>query len=335
MTLGSAESPASRPPGTESPAARPPGTESPAARPPGTESPAGESPVSGPPGIASPVSESRRSPADGLFGPDSVTWRIMGEPIIWVAGFRALYLQALHPRAMRGTWQNTSFNDREQAWGRFVRTAEFVRVRTYGSRSEVERAGRRIRKIHHSLTGVDADGSTIRLDEAELLLWVHCGEVASYVDIARRSGMGLSRADLDSFVDEQRLGAAVVGIDPATAPASVAELNAYYEQMRPRLHACAEAKDAFRTSYHPPMPAAYLPLKLVVPPLNTLAFATLPRWARRLYGAPGSPLTDIAATAALVTAYQSSTRIPRQLLFLPVTMAARRRSRAQDRDRAA
>jgi len=26
----------------------------------------------------------------GLFGPDSVTWRIMGEPVLWVAGFRAL-----------------------------------------------------------------------------------------------------------------------------------------------------------------------------------------------------------------------------------------------------
>jgi uncharacterized protein (DUF2236 family) len=268
---------------------------------------------------------------DGLFGADSVTWRIMSEPVMWVAGFRALYLQALHPRAMRGTWQNTSFNDRSEAWGRFVRTTEFVRVRTYGSQAEVERAGRRIRKIHASLTGVDADGSTIRLDEPDLLLWVHCGEVASYVDIARRS-MRLSGADLDAFVDEQRRGAAVVGIDPACAPASVGELEAYYETLRPRLHACAEAKDALRTSYHPPVPAAYRPLKLVVPPLNTLAFATLPRWARKMYGAPASPLTDLAATAALVTAYQSTTRIPRHVLYMPLTVASRRRTRPRERD---
>ena len=66
---------------------------------------------------------------------------------------------------------------------------------------------------------------------------MHCGEVASCVDIARRSGMGLSGEDLDTFVDEQRRGAAVVGIDPARAPASVAGLEAYYDEIRPSLHA--------------------------------------------------------------------------------------------------
>ena len=73
----------------------------------------------------------------GLFGPDSVTWRIMGEPVLWVAGFRALYLQALHPRVMRGTWQNTSFARPGESWGRFVRTAEFIGVRTYGTTDQV------------------------------------------------------------------------------------------------------------------------------------------------------------------------------------------------------
>jgi hypothetical protein len=34
---------------------------------------------------------------DGLFGPGSVTWRIMSSRIMWVAVLRALYLQALHP----------------------------------------------------------------------------------------------------------------------------------------------------------------------------------------------------------------------------------------------
>jgi uncharacterized protein (DUF2236 family) len=261
-------------------------------------------------------------PDRGLYGPGSVTWRIMGEPIIWVAGFRALYLQALHPRVMRGTWQNTSFAKPGEAWGRFVRTTRFVSVRTYGSLEQVDRAGRRVRKIHASLTGVDADGTRFRLDEPELLLWVHCGEVASYVDIARRSGMGISAQDLDAFVDEQRRSAAVVGLDPAAVPASVAALDAYYEQIRPSIYACPEAKQALRKSYHPDVPAEFLPLKLMVPPLNTLAFASLPRWARKMYGAPGIPLTDAGATVALRLAHQSATRIPRQLIYLPAARAA-------------
>jgi uncharacterized protein (DUF2236 family) len=275
-------------------------------------------------------------PADhGLFGPGSLTWRIMGEPVIWVAGLRALYLQALHPRVMRGTWQNTSFVRPGEAWGRFVRTTEFVSVRTYGTTEQVDRAGRRVRKIHAMLTGTDEHGNRFRLDEPELLMWVHCGEVSSYADIARRSGMGLSGTDLDSFVDEQRRSAAVVGLDPDTVPASVAELDAYYEATRPGLYACPEARQALRKSYNPDIPAQLLPLKLMLPPINTLAFASLPRWARRMYGTPGSPLTDVGATVALRMAHQSVTHIPRQLIYLPAARAARRRQREQERRAAA
>ncbi len=36
----------------------------------------------------------------GLFGPDSVTWRLHAEPLMGIAGARALLLQALHPVAM-------------------------------------------------------------------------------------------------------------------------------------------------------------------------------------------------------------------------------------------
>jgi len=216
----------------------------------------------------------------GLFGPDSVTWRVMREPVLWVAGFRALYLQALHPRVMRGTWQNTSFARSGEAWGRFVRTAEFIGVRTYGTTDQVASAGRRIRKLHASLTGTEPDGTRFRLDEPELLLWVHCGEISSYVDIVRRSGVGLSAADLDAFVDEQRRSAAVVGLDPGTVPATVAGLDAYYERMRPGRYACAEAKQALRST-------------------------------------PGSPVTDLGATVALRMAHQSMSRIPRRLLYLP------------------
>jgi uncharacterized protein (DUF2236 family) len=244
-------------------------------------------------------------------------------------------MQALHPRVMRGTWQNTSFVRPGEAWGRFVRTTEFVSVRTYGTTAQVDRAGRRVRKIHATLTGTDPDGSTFRLDEPELLMWVHCGEIGSYTDIARRSGMGLSARDLDAFVDEQRRSAAVIGLDPDTVPASVAELDAYYERVRHGLYACAEAKQALRKSYNPELPAQLLPLKLMLPPINTLAFATLPRWARRMYGTPGVPLTDLGATVALRMAHQSVTRIPRRLIYLPAARAAHRREREQQRPAAA
>lgn len=73
-----------------------------------------------------------------------------------------------------------------------------------------------------------------RLDEPEQLLWVHCAEVDSYVAICRRCGMGATPGQLDEFVDEQRRSAALVGLDPAKVPASVAELDTYYAGARQR-----------------------------------------------------------------------------------------------------
>ena len=184
---------------------------------------------------------------EGLFGSRSVTWRVMSSRIMWVAVIRALYLQALHPRVIRGTLQNAAtITEPVDAWARLRRTRMFLETRTFGTIAEADRAGRRVRKIHQSHTGTDPDGTRYRVDEPELLLWVHCGEVASCADVARRSRLPFSAADLDAFVAEQRASAELIGLDRAAAPASMAELGAYYEQNRPRLYACDEAKAALR-----------------------------------------------------------------------------------------
>jgi uncharacterized protein (DUF2236 family) len=259
---------------------------------------------------------------DGLFGPRSVTWRIMSSRIMWVAVLRALYLQALHPRVIRGTLQNaTTITEPADAWARLRRTRTFIETRTFGTTAEAERAGRRVRKIHDSLTGTDPDGTRYRVDEPELLLWVHCGEVASCADIARRGRLPFSVADLDAFVAEQRTSAELIGIDRAAVPASMADLNAYYEQIRPRLYACDEARRALRLTFHPPVPDGNLGLKLGLPPVAALAFSTLPGWARRMYGGPGGPLSDMTATAGL-----RATRLAfsRQRLFRGVIRAINR-----------
>ena len=41
-----------------------------------------------------------------------------------------------------------------------------------------------------------------------------------------------------------------------------------------------------------------------------LALATLPRWARRMYGLPGLPTTDLGATAALRALRRATDLLP-------------------------
>ena len=81
-----------------------------------------------------------RSDTEGLFGPDSVTWRIPGDPSMLLAGQRALLLQAVHPLAMAGFDANTHFWD--DPWGRLERTGAWVATVTYGTRQQAEAAGR-------------------------------------------------------------------------------------------------------------------------------------------------------------------------------------------------
>lgn len=269
----------------------------------------------------------------GLFGPGSVTWRVMGEPVLVVGGFRALVLQALHPPSMWGTAQNSELMDPQAAWSRLGRTIEFVRVRTWGSHEEVERVGRRVRKLHSMMTGLDLrTGERFPVDDPENLLWVHMGEVDSYLDIARRAGVPLTSAEADRFVDEQRRSAAVVGLDPAVVPASVAEMRDYYRDMRPKIWACDEARDGLRRLFNPAVPRQLLPLKAVAPGIAMLVVATLPRWARRMYGLPGLPTSDLAATLALKSLYRSTRVIPAQLRYSPDARRAHELTREYEAD---
>jgi uncharacterized protein (DUF2236 family) len=266
---------------------------------------------------------------EGLFGPASVTWRVMSSRIMWVAVVRALCLQALHPRVIRGTLQNApAITEPVDAWARLRRTRMFIETRTFGTRAEAEQAGRRVRKIHESLSGTDPGGTRYRVDDPELLLWVHCGEVASCADIARRSGLPFSAADLDAFVAEQRASAELIGIDRAAAPASMNELGAYYEEIRPRLYVCDEARQALRLTFRPPVPGGDRVLKLGLPPVSALAIATLPGWARRMYGRPGGPLSDMAATAGIRAARLA---FDRQRVFMGAVRAVQRAESAGDR----
>lgn len=224
----------------------------------------------------------------GLFGPGSVTWQLHGDPVMWVAGIRALYLQALHPRAVRGVVQNSDF--RRDAWGRLLRTASFVGEITYGTAPAAERAGARIRGIHRRLSATDPDtGERFGVDDPELLLWVHCAEIDSYLHIARRSGFPLTDAHADAYVDEQRVAARLVGLDPAAVPADTAALARYFDRIRPRLAATPEAYEVDRFLAAPPVPWPLVPLRLAVwRAVAGTAFAALPPYAQELYGRPAS-----------------------------------------------
>ncbi|MEU6084516.1 oxygenase MpaB family protein [Streptomyces sp. NPDC047108] len=229
----------------------------------------------------------------GLFGPESVTWQMHGDPVMWIAGVRALYLQALHPRAVRGVTQNSDF--RKDAWGRLLRTANFVGIVTYGTTAAAERAGARVRAIHRHLSATDPDtGERYGVDEPELLLWVHCAEIDSYLQVARRAGIPLTGRQADAYVHEQREAARLVGLDPETVPGDTASMAAYFASVRPELEAGPEAYDVDAFLRRPPVRPLLVPAREVVwGRVAGLAYAALPPYAHRLYGRSAPPPTTV------------------------------------------
>jgi uncharacterized protein (DUF2236 family) len=203
---------------------------------------------------ADPVTRSIGQADPGLFGPDSVTWRVHADPSMALAGLRALLLQAVHPLAMAGVAQHSDF--RGDPWGRLFRTAEYVAVVSYGTTAEATRAAARVRGIHRKLSGIEPEsGTAYRVDDPELLLWVHCCEVESFLSTALRCGMRLTPAERDAYYAEQVTAAELVGIAPDVVPSTVEQMRRYFVDVQPHLRVTAEARRTAGFVLWPPMPS--------------------------------------------------------------------------------
>jgi uncharacterized protein (DUF2236 family) len=245
----------------------------------------------------------------GLFGPDSVTWKLHSEPILLIGGLRSLYLQALHPRAVAGVAQNSGY--RSDLWGRLARTSEYVATVAYGSTDQVEAAAGRVRRLHSRMSAIDPrSGDRFRIDDPDLLRWVHVAEVESFLSTGRRAGVQLTEDEVDRYYTEQLRAAQLVGLDPATVPATATDVAAYYRAMRPELGLTRDSAEAALFLTVPPLPdnwgsrAMRLGLTLGPPRWAYLgmvgtAVALLPAWARKMYGGLGWPTTDVTANLSI------------------------------------
>ena len=181
------------------------------------------------------------------------------------------------------------------------------------------------------MRGVDKrTGAEFRIDEPDLLRWVHVTEAESFVSTARRAGLDLTDADVDRYYDEQRQAAALVGLDPDTVPGSAAAVADYYRSVRSELVLTTDSADVARFLSAPPLPwgLGFTPVRLAWFGLAGVAIGLLPRWARRLYGLPGVPTTDPMASLSARALRLTLRAIPERALRGPIYNAAMERAAA-------
>ncbi len=227
---------------------------------------------------------------DGLFGPNSVAWRVHGDiTSMMVGGVCGLLLQMLHPAVLAGVWDHSNF--RADMQGRLRRTARFIAVTTYGGRAEAEASIARVRGIHERVRGVLPDGAPYAANDPALLAWVHVTEATSFLNAwIRYAEPQMPAADQDRYFAEMAMMGDALGASPI--PRTRSEAEQLLEAMRPQLRRDARTREVARLVLSQP---AANPL---AEPLQALAMQAaidlLPPWARRMHRlhtpALGAPL---------------------------------------------
>lgn len=233
----------------------------------------------------------------GLFGPDSVTWKVLSHPSTLLGGVRALVLQTLDPLTIAGVAQHSRF--REEPIGRLQTTARFVTIAAFGTTGQIGRECAVIRRVHERVKGVTDDGRPYSASDPAQLLFVHMALVQSLlVAYELFAPGGLTRDEADRFVLEWNALAPLLGFDSVPLPTSRAGLDEMLEAYGRGFQVGRDAADAFEFLASPPLAPAMRPAYQV---LLTAAVGSLPGYVRRLLPAvlpsPSRPLALFAGTS--------------------------------------
>ena len=281
-------------------------------------------------------------PDPGLFGPDSVTWRVMREPLLILGGGRALLLQAAHPLVAQGAIDHSTYAT--DPYGRLERTIRWVTLCSFGTTAEARAACRDVNRLHRAVSGRlpksaatrrVRPGTAYRGMDPDLLRWVH----ATFVDTMLVSHDafvgGLTEADRDGFVREWHAVARLMGVPRRLLWADHAQMSAYIdaEIASGRIAPGAGSLHVAATIFRPP-----LPNPAVAPLWQLLSFSQtglVPEPLRRAYGIFWTPAHTAAHSALLLSIRSARKGAPRRFRFSPVHDTAQARIAGELQRRAA
>lgn len=168
----------------------------------------------------------------GLFGPDSMAWRVHANPIaLAIGGVAAVILELAEPRVRSGVWDHSTF--KTNPLGRMQRTGEATLITTYGPTKAAEARVAMVTRMHERVGGKTPEGQAYTALESELMTWVHVTAGWGFMNAYHRYVRPLSRADQDRYYAEGgRLGRMFGAPEP---PDNVAGVEAWFDRMRPKL----------------------------------------------------------------------------------------------------
>jgi uncharacterized protein (DUF2236 family) len=229
---------------------------------------------------------------EGYFGPDSAVWAVHGNVATLAGGVRALLVQALHPVAVIGVDEHSTY--REDPLGRLAGTTRWLTLTTFGSRTVAERECARVRGMHGRVRGTyrDDDGAErpYRANDERLLAWVHAAFTQSFL-VCHEVFAGPVPGGRDAYVGEWATAGELVGL--SRPPRTAAELDALVDGYKGELGYTAATAATIGFLRNPPLSP---PAQVGYQVLLAAAASTLPQRHRRLLRLP--PTGTYTAQAA-------------------------------------
>jgi uncharacterized protein (DUF2236 family) len=238
----------------------------------------------------------------GLLGPDSVSWRVIGDAAAFVGGIRALLVQTAHPEVVAGVEDHSRY--RSDPLGRLSRTSVYVTETTYGAGPEVAAAVEAVRRAHRPVRGRSERDRPYAAGQPALAAWVHNVLTDSFLAAYQAYGPErLSPDDADRFVAEQARVGCLLDADPL--PATAGDLCEWITG-HPDLAPTAAQAGAVEFLSSPPLAP---PVRAGYTLLHHAAVATIPAGIRELVGLrarPGARRVGRTSVSALRWALGSS-----------------------------
>lgn len=269
-----------------------------------------------------------KDPRAGLFGPDSMTWRLSRESIVFLGAGRAALLQLAHPYVAHAVEQHSA--TRADPIGRFNRTFLHVYGMIFGDLESALTAARRVRSVHDRIHGpVDEDvgryrrGHRYTAHDEPALLWVFATLVETTV-MAYEIGIArLSAAEKDAYYQESKLFGALFGISDEALPPDWPAFKRYCEDTAASI-ALAVGRPARET-------ARFLlsQTRTVTRPFmrvyTALTTGLLPPRIREGYGLPFGRAEEATYRGTLRAVERAWPLLPDRLRWVPDYVEARRR----------
>ena len=245
----------------------------------------------------------------GLFGPDSVTWLVVGDAAVFVGGIRALLVQAAHPEVVAGVFDHSRFRD--DPLGRLSRTSAYVTATSFGALPEVMRAVQTVSRAHRPIAGLSHRGREYSASAPALAAWVHNALTDSFLVAYQHFGARcLTDEEADRFVHEQvKVGEL---LSAAPLPMTASSLACWVNEL-PDLAPSPGMAEAIRFLRSPPLPP---PVKIVYRILFEASVTTLPPRVRSILGLRSWPGAHLVGLAAIFVLRRALGRSPSWLLAL-------------------